>query len=108
MTNHQSPITNHQSILITGGAGFIGINLADYFLKQNWKVVIYDNLSRQNTKKNLAWFKAFKNRNLKVVIGDVRDFGKLEKEVGKAEVIFHLAGQTAVTSQLKIRGRILK
>ncbi len=44
-----------ENYLITGGAGFIGTNLADYYLSKNKKVTILDNLSRSGTKKKLDW-----------------------------------------------------
>ena len=43
------------SILITGGAGFIGTNAAHHFASRGWTVNIVDNLSRRGTEKNLAW-----------------------------------------------------
>ena len=43
------------SVLITGGAGFIGVNTAVHFLAAGWKVMLLDNLSRKGTEKNLAW-----------------------------------------------------
>ena len=42
-----------KKIFITGGAGFIGSNAAEYFIKKKWKVYIFDNLSRKGTRVNL-------------------------------------------------------
>lgn len=47
--------------LITGGCGFLGSNIASQVLKQKEKLVIYDNLSRVGSKKNLQWLKTFGN-----------------------------------------------
>ena len=44
-------------ILITGGAGFIGINTAEYFLSKKYKVILFDNLSRKGSEENLKWLK---------------------------------------------------
>ena len=45
------------SILITGGAGFIGINAANHFYNIGWRVNILDNLSRHGSERNLEWIK---------------------------------------------------
>ena len=87
-------------ILITGGAGFIGSNLAAHYLKQNHSVTLYDNLSRKNVTENIAWLKSINATHLSVIEQDVRDFASLSEAVKDKEVIFHEAGQTAVTTSL--------
>ena len=47
-----------KNLLITGGAGFIGSNLANFFLKQGYQVTIFDNFERKGTIQNLLWLKA--------------------------------------------------
>lgn len=91
-----------QRALVTGGAGFIGSNLIEKLLYEKWEVILYDNLSRGGTEKNLEWLKKSKNNNkLKIVIEDVRSEGEVEKYVGKVDVVFHLAAQVAVTSSVE-------
>ncbi len=87
-------------ILITGGAGFIGINTAEYFLKQGSKVFLYDNLSRKGSRTNLAWIKK-QYPKIQYVDGDIGDFTKLKKEVEGKDVVFHFAGQVAVTTSVE-------
>lgn len=86
-------------VLITGGAGFIGSNLADHFSKEGQRIIIYDNLSRPGVEYNLRWLK--KNRNIDFVKADVRDIEALIKNAKDADIIFHTAAQTAVTTSLK-------
>lgn len=87
--------------LVTGGAGFIGSNLVARLLSDNWKVYLFDNLSRKGTKHNLEWIrKKGNNSNLIIAIEDVRDEKQVSKYVRKADVIFHLAAQVAVTSSV--------
>ncbi|MEZ5428817.1 MAG: GDP-mannose 4,6-dehydratase [Pyrinomonadaceae bacterium] len=89
------------NFLITGGAGFIGTNLADYYLSQNKKVTIFDNFSRAGTEENVRWLKEKHGGSLRVVRGDVRwldrDFQRLIEET---EVVYHLAAQVAVTTSV--------
>lgn len=86
-------------ILITGGAGFIGTNLADHLLVKGMDVTIYDNLSRAGVEKNLDWLRS-RHKNLKVIIADVRDKHMLEQAVCGVTHVYHLAAQVAVTSSL--------
>ncbi|HLS27365.1 MAG TPA: NAD-dependent epimerase/dehydratase family protein [Opitutales bacterium] len=88
------------SSLITGGAGFIGINLADRLLSQGKNVLIFDNLSRPEVEKNLRWLQAKYPKNLRVEIADVRNRFILEAAVKEADEIYHFAGQVAVTTSL--------
>lgn len=87
-------------LLITGGAGFIGSNLAAYHLRRGSAVTIYDNLSRSGTADNLAWLKSLDGDRLEVVIADIRDFDRLRAAVAGARVVYHLAAQVAVTTSV--------
>jgi len=84
---------------ITGGAGFIGANSADYFLKQGHEVVVYDNLSRVGGPANLAWLRQ-RHGGLHFVRGDVRNYERLAEAIRGADVVVHLASQVAVTSSV--------
>ena len=89
------------SYLITGGAGFIGTNLADHYLTNGKRVTILDNFSRGGCEENVRWLQQHHGDRLRVVNGDVRQADKqLLELVESAEVIFHLAGQVAVTRSL--------
>ncbi|MCM8762737.1 MAG: GDP-mannose 4,6-dehydratase, partial [Candidatus Omnitrophica bacterium] len=91
-----------KKILITGGAGFIGVNLAYYLLsKTDNFIVIYDNLSRKGVEYNLKWLKSLSYKNLKFIKGDIRDYKKLKEVVKGCSVAYHLAAQVAVTSSVK-------
>lgn len=91
----------NQNILITGGAGFIGTNTAEYYLKSHYNVFILDNFERRGTRENIKYLREnYKNR-LQVVNGDIRkDKEKIATLVGKSDIIFHFAGQTAVTTSV--------
>jgi len=87
-------------ILITGGAGFIGSNAANYFLSQGHDVAIFDNFSRKGTESNLEWLK--KNYpGIKVIRGDTRKFDDIKNAVAEGyDVLLHLAAQVAVTTSV--------
>jgi CDP-paratose 2-epimerase len=88
-------------LFITGGAGFIGCNSADYFLKQGHSVVVFDNLSRKGGPANLAWLKARHGERLHFVEGDIRDYIALTAAIGGADAVLHLASQVAVTTSVQ-------
>jgi CDP-paratose 2-epimerase len=86
--------------LITGGAGFVGVNLADRLLSQGKNVMIFDNLSREGVRKNLLWLNEKYHENLEVMIADIRDKEAVKEAVENAEQVFHFAAQVAVTTSL--------
>jgi CDP-paratose 2-epimerase len=87
-------------ILITGGAGFIGSNLADRLAGEGHEILIYDALSRPGVERNLAWLSARHGRQITHVAGDVRDEDELARAVAEAKAVFHFAAQVAVTTSL--------
>jgi CDP-paratose 2-epimerase len=87
-------------VLITGGAGFIGTNLADRLLVAGQPVLVYDNLSRAGVEENLAWLRRKHGTACQVVVGDVRDPGPLRRVLERCCRVFHLAAQVAVTTSL--------
>jgi CDP-paratose 2-epimerase len=88
-------------VLITGGAGFIGTNLASRLLATGHRVRIVDSLGRPGVERNVQWLSAQYPSTLDVEIGDVRDANLLARVVPDASQIFHLAAQVAVTSSLE-------
>ena len=87
-------------VLITGGAGFIGTNLADRLLSGGRSVLLYDDLSRPGVEQNLAWLRERHSERLQVEVADVRDRQRLRPAVASAEQVFHFAAQVAVTTSL--------
>jgi CDP-paratose 2-epimerase len=87
-------------VLITGGAGFIGANLAHRLLSDGQPVLVYDNLSRPGVAETLAWLRERHGAHMEVQVADVRDALLLRRAVKRACRIFHLAGQVAVTTSL--------
>lgn len=96
----QGPLPN-QATLITGGAGFIGSNLADRLLQEGEEVIIIDNLSRNGSEDNLEWLRKKHGRDLPVMINDIRNEYAVEEVVQKSSSVFHLAGQVAVPNSLR-------
>ncbi|MDB6123171.1 MAG: sugar nucleotide epimerase [Pedosphaera sp.] len=91
---------NRKPILITGGAGFIGTNVAHRFLSIGQPVLLYDNLSRPGVQKNLEWLQATHGDLVQIEVADVQDSKALCKAARQASKVFHLAAQVAVTSSL--------
>jgi CDP-paratose 2-epimerase len=96
--SHQK--SGFRPVLITGGAGFIGINLAHRLLSERRRVRVFDNLARAGVEANLRWLQATHGDLLQVEIADVRDFSAIKRAVKDASQIFHLAAQVAVTTSL--------
>jgi len=95
---------NEKTVLVTGGAGFIGSNLCDTLLDEGWKVInidnfndFYDPLMKRNNIKN-----SLTNKNYKLYIGDIRDRRLLEKvfKENKIDYVVHLAALAGVRTSL--------
>lgn len=95
------------NILVTGGAGFIGSHVAEYYARKGDEVIVLDNLSRWeilegtlgNVFSNWDYLKKFPNVSL--VKGDVRNFDDVKKIAGDVDAIIHTAAQVAVTTSIK-------
>lgn len=87
-------------VLITGGAGFLGVNAAVHMIKEGWEVTVLDNLSRTGTERNLKWLITRYPHRVAFVKEDVRNAAALGEHVKNQDAILHLAGQVAVTTSL--------
>jgi CDP-paratose 2-epimerase len=91
---------NAPRALITGGAGFIGSNLAHRLLSAGRPVRILDNLSRPGVEQNLQWLRRTHGGRLAVRVADVRDATAVERAMEDVDQVFHFAAQVAVTTSL--------
>ena len=88
-------------VLIMGGAGFIGTNLADRLARGGRRVMIYDNLSRAGVERNIRWLKREHGDLVQVAIADIRDAERLRDAVRQCGQVFHFAAQVAVTTSFE-------
>jgi len=91
---------NGRSTLITGGAGFIGTNMAVRQLAGGGQVTILDDLSRAGTERNLHWLVSTFGDRVRVARGDVRDRALVRHCLRGVDQVFHFAAQVAVTTSL--------
>lgn len=88
-------------VLITGGAGFIGINCSKAFLDRGDEVIIFDNLSRLGSEKNLEWLRS--QGRFEFIKQDIRNFQHVRNLFEKhrdINVVLHMAAQVAVTTSV--------
>lgn len=87
--------------LITGGCGFLGSNLASEVIKRGYELFVFDNLARSGSSHNLEWLRTL--GQLTFFHGDIRINNDVERVVQetKPDVVFHLAGQVAMTTSLQ-------
>ncbi|MEM3406955.1 MAG: SDR family oxidoreductase [Nitrososphaerota archaeon] len=87
-----------EKILVTGGAGFIGSHLVDELINRGYEVIVLDNFYSGkigNLRKNL------KNKNFKLIKGDVRNIKDVKKAIKNVNAIFHLAAIVSVPLSIK-------
>ena len=89
-----------ERFLVTGGAGFLGSNVAREVQARGGSLVVLDNLSRTGSRRNLEWLAA--SGALEFLETDVRDRGAMRAAIRRVrpDVVFHLAGQVAMTTSL--------
>ncbi len=83
-------------VLITGGAGFVGTNVGEYFIAHDWDVVAYDNLVRVGVEENVKYMQNFYKDKYQLVRGDIRcteDFQRLPKKI---DAIINLAANPGI------------
>ena len=87
--------------LITGACGFLGTNISNRILQSDDSLILFDNLSRNGSSKNLEWLQNH-NKPFIFLNGDIRNYHDVEHVVTthKPDVIFHLAGQVAMTTSV--------
>lgn len=88
-------------VVITGGAGFLGANIADRLLAEGTPVVVLDNLSRPGVERNLDWLESRHGHLVTAVVDDIREPGTVEDVLQGAGAVLHLAAQVAVTTSLE-------
>ncbi|MDT8367126.1 MAG: GDP-mannose 4,6-dehydratase [bacterium] len=88
-------------LLITGGCGFLGSNLAAHSLEKGDELVIIDDLSRKGSEENLDWLQ--KKGDFQFVCDDIRNYDGVSHLVRKLapDAVFHLAGQVAMTTSIQ-------
>lgn len=87
-------------IVVVGGSGFIGCNLAHSYLTDGEDVIVLDNLSRPGVEENLRWLKEEHGDRIHPVLADIRDPRSIDNVFADARAVFHFAAQTAVTTSL--------
>jgi|TARA_B110000495_G_C23006627_1_gene594749 NAD dependent epimerase/dehydratase len=86
-------------VLITGGCGFIGSNLTNYFLKKRIKVIVLDKYNFHN---NYGWLENIKNnKNLEIEMGDIRDYDIVNNTIKKVDSVIHLAALIGIPYSYK-------
>ena len=94
------PSAEHPGTLITGGAGFIGTNLADRLASSGTPVTVLDSLARAGVEENVRWLKEKHGDLVRVDVGDIRDVFAVRRALANVDRVFHLAAQVAVTTSL--------
>ena len=86
--------------LITGGAGFIGTNLAARLADQGRELILLDTLGRQGVDRNARWLRKHYPDRVRLLVGDVRDSREVRRALDGVAEVYHLAAQVAVTTSL--------
>jgi CDP-paratose 2-epimerase len=87
-------------VLVTGGAGFVGANLADALASDGHDVHVLDSLARAGVEENLSWLRGRHPGRVRCTIADTRDAAAVQEAVAGAGAVFHLAAQVAVTTSV--------
>lgn len=88
-------------LLVIGGCGFLGSNLAASGIERGFDVTVFDNLSRVGSTQNLNWLESI--GQVRFIHGDTRNKNDVEELIrnGRFDAVFHLAGQVAMTTSIE-------
>jgi CDP-paratose 2-epimerase len=100
-TNGGSVSISTRPVLITGGAGFIGSNLAHRLLQSGERVILFDDLSRPQVARNAEWLRRSHGDRVELCEADVRDATSVTEACRGASCVVHLAAQVAGTTSLR-------
>ncbi|HVL70940.1 MAG TPA: SDR family NAD(P)-dependent oxidoreductase [Beijerinckiaceae bacterium] len=100
MTGRAPAILGRRPVLVTGGAGFIGSNLADRLAREGHDVLVYDALARPGVERNLDWLRSRHPQRISAAVADIRDEAAVADAARDAAAVFHFAAQVAVTTSL--------
>lgn len=91
---------DNRPVLVTGGCGFIGCNLADRLAERGDRVLVLDNLARAGVRENAQWLKSRHGDRVAITLADIRDPIPVIDAVREARAVLHLAAQVAVTDSV--------
>jgi CDP-paratose 2-epimerase len=94
------PASTRARVLITGGCGFLGCNIAAGLVARGREVLVMDNLSRPGSEQNAEWLKQRYGNSVAIEIADTRDTEAVDELVSASDAVMHLAAQVAVTTSL--------
>jgi CDP-paratose 2-epimerase len=100
MSRTRPSASSSRIALVTGGAGFIGTNVAAALAESGARVRIFDNLSRKGVEQNLLWLRDTYGDAIEIALGDIRDRPSIDRFVRDVSEVYHFAAQVAVTSSL--------
>ncbi|MHA1238023.1 MAG: GDP-mannose 4,6-dehydratase [Candidatus Odinarchaeia archaeon] len=83
-------------ILVTGGCGFIGSHLVKALASKGYEITVLDNLYKGDIRKLKEV-----EKNVEIVIGDIRDGKTVNSLVSQSDIIFHLAAQVSVVESIR-------
>ncbi|MFK4487631.1 NAD-dependent epimerase/dehydratase family protein [Bradyrhizobium sp. USDA 336] len=91
---------DNRPVLVTGGCGFIGCNLADRLAERGDRVLVLDNLARAGARENAQWLKSRHGERVAITVADIREPIPVIDAVREARAVLHLAAQVAVTDSV--------
>jgi CDP-paratose 2-epimerase len=99
--SHANGGTGARPVLVTGGCGFLGCNIASTLADMGRTVVVADNLSRTGSQENASWLMQRYRGRVRIEVADTRNAGAMQKLVEQVSAVMHLAAQVAVTTSME-------
>ena len=90
-----------QRVLVTGGCGFIGSNIAAELASRGRQVIAMDNFSRSGSVQNAEWLRQRHGNSISIEKADTRDISAVQRLISDVDAVLHLAAQVAVTTSIE-------